>query len=234
VLNCILEEARLVEVREGIFSALGEAERGSDYDSKVAAYDAVVGNRFYNRIVWGNWPSNYHDFCKSALSMSPDGAVLDAGCGSLVFTANAYAEANNSLIVLLDRSLGMLEKGKKRLTEICGSIPDHIVFIQGDIFKLPFRNFSFDSVVSNGVIHIFDDKERILTELERVKSTRGIVSFSSLVGNNRLGRMYLSALRKSGEVATVHSSKSLSEQLQKTPFKYELTSIGNMAYAKSV
>ncbi|MFT4835434.1 MAG: ubiquinone/menaquinone biosynthesis C-methylase UbiE, partial [Psychromonas sp.] len=36
------------------------------------------------------------------------------------------------------RSLGMLEMGRKRLTEICGSIPNHIVFIQGDIFELPF------------------------------------------------------------------------------------------------
>jgi len=234
VLNCILEEVKLVEVREGIFSALGEADRDSDYDGKVFAYDAVVGNRFYNKIVWGNWPSNYHDFCESSLSMSSDGAVLDAGCGSLIFTASAYAEANNSLIVLLDSSLGMLEMGRKRLTENCGSIPNHIVFIQGDIFELPFRNSSFDSVISNGVMHIFDDKERILTEFERVKSTRGTVSFSNLVGNNRLGKMYLSALKRSGEVATVHTSKSLSAELQKTPFKYELTSIGNMAYARSI
>lgn len=229
----ILEEIELVEVRDGIFSAIDESQRESDYDTKVGMYDAVVGNRIYNRIIWGNWPSNYRNFCENALNTNAPRAVLDAGCGSLVFTSQAYAESNNELIVLLDRSLGMLEKGKKRLAEICGSVPRHIYFIQGDIFQLPFRNSSFDSVVSNGVLHMFEDKRHILAEMERVKTLQGISWFSSLVGNNNLGKLYLSALRKTGEVATVHSSQSLDEELKGMPSKYELNSIGNMAYVKS-
>ena len=234
MLNRVLDSSQLIEVSDGIFSVLDEDQRKSDYDKKVGAYDAVVGNRFYNKIIWGNWPSNYHDFCKRAINLSANGTLLDAGCGSLVFTAQAYAETNNNLVVLLDRSLEMLERGKQRLTEICGSVPSHIKFVQGDIFRLPFHSASFDSVISNGLIHMFDEKEQIIMEMERVKVPAGSLFFSSLVANNRIGKAYLSALKKSGEVATVHSSESLRNRLQNMPYQYDLASIGNMAYIQSV
>jgi len=40
-----------VEIREGISSVLGKAEQDSEYDEDICSYDAVVGNRFYNKIV---------------------------------------------------------------------------------------------------------------------------------------------------------------------------------------
>jgi len=233
VLNNILDNVKLEEVREGIFSVLSEAERGSDYDKKVRVYDAIVGNRFYNRLIWGNWPTNYNEFCKECLDSASGGTVLDAGCGSLVFTVQAYAESTNKSVVLFDRSLGMLERARKRLVRLCGSVPKHITFIQGDIFELPFHNSSFDLVMSQGLLHMFDNKEALLIELERVRKEVGILSFTSLVGNNFLGKKYLSLLEKSGEVAGVYSTESLSTLLEESPFKYNLVSTGNVVYAKN-
>ena len=163
----------------------------------------------------------------------PGGAFLDAGCGSLVFTAKAYLEANNKWIVLLDRSIGMLRKGRARIKKLAGVVPKNVVFMQGDIFHLPFRDGVFDTVASFGVLHIFDEKVSLLVELERVKRAQGQVFFSSLVGNNALGRNYLQILRKSGEVATCHSSEALSSLLSSLPFEYKLATLGNMAYGKS-
>jgi ubiquinone/menaquinone biosynthesis C-methylase UbiE len=233
VIEFLLKDVKLVEVDEGIFSCLALNERQSDYDKKVAAYDLVVGNAFYNRFIWGNWPFNYDVFCREALASKPDGVFLDAGCGSLVFTSDAYAKANNALIVLLDRSIGMLRKGRARIKTRCGGVPKNIVFIQGDIFDLPFRDAIFDTVASFGVLHLFEEKIRFLAELERVKKHSGQVFFSSLVGNNALGRRYLEILRKAGEVADCHSSQTLISQLSSSPFDYTLTTIGNMAYGKS-
>lgn len=228
-----MNDVQLEEVDDGIFSCLDRAERQSDYDRKVGAYDLVVGNRFYNRLVWGNWPSDYREFCKQALASTPGGIYLDAGCGSLVFTASVYAEASNKLIVLLDRSLGMLARGRDRIRQLGGRVPDNIRFLQGDIFDLPFREQVFDTVASYGVLHVFDDKTGMLAEMERVKRHGGHVFFSSLAGNNALGRTYLEMLRKAGEVAECHSSESLARTLSATPFKYEINTIGNMAYARS-
>ena len=80
---------------------------------------------------------------------------------------------------------------------------------------------------------MFDEKEQIIMEMERVKAPKGSLSLSSLVANNRIGKAYLSALRKSGEVATPHSSESLINILQKMSYQYNLESIGNMAYIQS-
>lgn len=233
MINEILKTAQFEEVSEGIFSCLGVEDRSSDYDNKVKAYDLVVGNSLYNRLVWGNWPSAYRDFCMQSLASAPDGIILDAGCGSLVFTAGAYAQAENELVVLLDRSLGMLEQGRNRIIKIRGYVPDNIVFVQGDIFNLPFKDHVFDVVSSFGVVHIFDDKFALLTELERVKREAGQLFFSSLVGNNAIGRKYLDFLKQAGEVATCHSSASLENVVASMPYKYRWNSIGNMAYAKS-
>jgi ubiquinone/menaquinone biosynthesis C-methylase UbiE len=230
----IFNVAPLVEVEEGIFSCFPASERASSYDNKVNAYDMVVGNRFYNRFIWGNWPSAYRKFCLQALESSQGGTVLDAGCGSLVFTAGVYAEAENKLIILLDRSIGMLVKGRDRISKIKGFVPSNIVFVQGDIFDLPFKNHVFDTVVSFGVLHMFDDKYGLLTELERVKRDGGHLHYSSLVGNNAIGRKYLEILKQAGEVATCHSSESLDNLISKMPFEHKSDSIGNMAYFRSV
>lgn len=233
VIELVLKNIKLEEVDEGIFSCINRIDRQSDYDKKVNAYDLVVGNAIYNRVVWGNWPSNYAKFCNQALTSMPGGIYLDAGCGSLVFTASAYAGADNKLIVLLDRSIGMLRKGRERIKRHCGEIPKNIVFIQGDIFSLPFQDTSFDTVASFGVLHIFEEKTDLLAELDRVRKQSGQVFFSSLVGNNTLGRRYLNILKKAGEVATCDSSQSLISLLSRSPFEYKLNTIGNMAYGKS-
>lgn len=229
----IFDVAPLDEVEDGIFSCLGASERASSYDNKVNVYDMIVGNRFYNRLVWGNWPSAYRKFCRQALASSQGGAFLDAGCGSLVFTAGVYAEAENKLIILLDRSIGMLVRGRDRITKIRGFVPNNIVFIQGDILDLPFKNHVFDAVASFGVLHIFDDKFRLLTELERVKRGGGHLYYSSLVGNNAIGRKYLEILKQAGEVATCHSSESLDNLISTMSFGHKSDSIGNMAYFRS-
>jgi ubiquinone/menaquinone biosynthesis C-methylase UbiE len=230
----ILKDILLEEVSEGIFSCLAEAERKSSYDEKVNAYDMVVGNRFYNRILWKNWPANYRYFCKQSLESTLDGVFLDAGCGSLVFTAGVYAEENNKLIVLLDHSLGMLTKGRERIKKIKGYVPSNIVFMQGDIFNLPFKERVFDSIGSFGVLHLFEDKVGLITELERVKKDCGKVFLSSLVGNNAISTKYLEMLKRVGEVACCHSSDSLKRLISEMHFEYKLNTIGNMAYIKNV
>lgn len=234
MLNDLLKDVALEEVTPSIFSVIEKSARVSDYDEKVKGYDTLIGNGLYNKLIWGNNVKNYYDFCKGALDVAPNGIVLDAGCGSLVFTAKVYAQSTNELIILLDRSLGMLERAKERLIELCGKVPSHIVLIQGDIFNLPFKDKVFNVVLSQGLLHMFDDKEAFLNELERVKMKDGLLTFTSLVGNNMLGRGYLALLKKAGEVAIAYSSKELEDILKDLPHDYELKSVGNMAYIRSV
>ena len=80
--------------------------RGAPYDRKAAVYDRVVGARAYNRVIWGTSTTAYRKFASEALA-SGTGPMLDAGCGSAVFTAGVYRRASRPL-VLVDRSIGML------------------------------------------------------------------------------------------------------------------------------
>lgn len=231
-LSELLDEFEEVEV--GIFSCLDRNDRHSSYDNKVNLYDRIVGNPFYNRLIWGNWPSNYRDFCRRALASQPDGIYLDAGCGSLVFTASMYAAASSQPIILLDRSLGMLIKGRDRMRKLHGTVPENIIFLQADIFHLPFPDHVINTIASFGVLHIFEDKLSLLTELERVKKNDGQIFISSLVGNNLIGREYLTLLAQANEVASPHSSETLSKLLSAMPCRYTINSIGNMAYIRDV
>lgn len=229
-LNDVLNGIETMEISQGIHSVLEQSQQVSVYDTKVRAYDTIIGNRFYNRLVWGNWPSQYRLFCERSLLIKQGSPLLDAGCGSLVFTAKAYAESGKRPIVLLDRSLGMLIRAKERLIRLCGSVPNNIKLIQGDIFDLPFKDNIFGSVMSHGLLQMFDDKPALINELERVKTNDGSLSISSLVANNWLGQNALSFLHKSGEVAQVQSSHSLRNIINGISPTYIMQSRGNMAY----
>ncbi len=234
MINDLLKTSNLLEVSEGIFSVLDESRQQSGYDGHVLAYDAIAGNRFFNRVFWGNWPSNYTKFCQESLSRSPNKPVLDVGCGSLVFTAVAYANSNRQPVVLLDRSLGMLKRARERLEQIRGSVSDNIVFLQGDVFDLPFKDSAFGTVISHGLLHMHDSKTGILSELERVKADDGTISVTSLVNDKGLGRRYLQKLERAGQTGKNINSKSLDQLLTSRPLNYKRCTRGNVAYIESL
>jgi|SRR5215510_4561270 len=72
VLKEVVEESREIRlVEEGIYSALAASPHTYQYDKKAAAYDFVVGNRFYNRVMWGGPPQSYRDFAYQSIRSHP-------------------------------------------------------------------------------------------------------------------------------------------------------------------
>jgi len=84
----LLKQGQILEaVENGIFTTLEADQRGHEYDDKAKGYDALIGSAIYNKLIWGNRLADYRRFCEKALTSRSTGYVLDAGCGSLVFTA---------------------------------------------------------------------------------------------------------------------------------------------------
>ena len=220
----------LREVEDAIFSVLPAQQAAHPYDNKVVFYDALIGNRFYNRLVWGNWPDNYRAFCRGGLATCRDGLVLDVGCGSLVFTAPVYAGYRDRPVVLLDRSLGMLRKAKERLIDRVGAVPDNFVLMQGDALDLPFHDAAFSTVFSFGMLHIFENLEDFAGELLRVKSYQGGFYATCLAAINGFSRKYLNALQQAGEVGIVCDDGELQRRLSVIDQGLRITTTGNMAY----
>jgi len=134
--------------------------------------------------------------------------VLDLGSGT--GQHSAYLSRNGRRMTLLDFSNDNLKFGS-RVFKIIGS-NGH--FIQSDMKRpLPFRDNSFDTVFSVGVLEYFTDKEinRVLKECFRISRRNIIVmvpnSFSIAY---RIGRLYSKATHqwKWGGERPFHSLRS--------------------------
>jgi ubiquinone/menaquinone biosynthesis C-methylase UbiE len=108
------------------------------------------------------------DFLKPA----PGEIILDAGCGTGVFTSDIISSGLQ--VIGLDISLPML----KRAAEKFGESPFRAV--QGDISTLPFREESFDKVVSVTALEFIAEAKNAVAELFRVAKKGGVVVVATL------------------------------------------------------
>jgi ubiquinone/menaquinone biosynthesis C-methylase UbiE len=201
-------------VSPGIWSTLPAGQRANGYDRMAKIYDRVVGNALYNRVVWGASVHDYADTAQKGLAEAVNGPILDCGCGSLVFTADAYKTATLNQMILFDRSLGMMQRGAARLRN--GQ------FVQGDAFDLPFRDASFDTVFAWGFLHVVGTKSPLLEELHRVAAPNATIILSSLVlTKHTIGNKMLALLHRQGEAAAPESQVEVTLAFSD---KFEITS----------
>ncbi len=101
--------------------------------------------------------------------------ILDAGCGTGVFTAGILS--SGSQVVGLDLSLPMLRLAESKFKEF----PFHAIL--GNMISLPFKDCCFDKVVSMTALEFIPDGKRTVHELFRVAKRGGIIVVATL---NRL------------------------------------------------
>lgn len=119
----------------------------------------------------------------------------------LVFTARAYAGHEDRLI-LFDRSLAMLQRGRDRLPE--GK------FIQGDAFAPPFAPRAFSGAMAWGMLHLFGGESPFLDALAALLKPAAPVATSSLILSGRSsGDAMLRALHRRGEAAEPETRASV-------------------------
>jgi SAM-dependent methyltransferase len=219
-------------VENGIFSVLPDDTPGQRYDSRARAYDRMIGSRLYNRVFWGSAPDEYRAFARQAIESSSSGWLLDAGCGTLLLTAEAYASTPQRPVVALDQSIGMLQRAQERLAGISGGRSQHVVFLQADLLDLPFRAQGFQTVLSMGMLHLFDAVQPLVRALDSLVEPGGQLFLSSLVTNGRFGDRYMRLLHRAGEIAAPRTAEALRRVLLETLGAGTTYSVvGNMSYA---
>ena len=220
------------QARVGLFSALPPQDEGARYDAHAAAHDRLVGSTLYNRLAWSASTESYRGFARRALA-STEGPVLEAGSGTAVFTAEAYVEAARSgrAIVLVDRSLDMLEAARDRIARLNGgAAPRSVQFVQADLLDLPFESGTFGCVLSMGTLHLFASAERVARSLAGVVEPGGGIYLTSLVAETALGRRYLALLARMGEVAPPRSFAEARAQVEGILGAVDSDRDGSMAY----
>lgn len=219
------DSVRLID--EDIYSVLPDESHQHLYDRRATIYDLVVSTGLYNSVMWGSSPDDYRGFVSRAVNSCNKGVMLDAGCGSLLFTTSAYLQTNRQ-IVAFDQSIAMLRRARKRLVKMAGSMPSHINLLQADLSDLPFRPASFHTVLCLNVLHQFQDAAGLISNLQSLLTNDGCLFLTSLVLANRfLGDVYLRALHLTGEFVRPRTRGEL-ERLMTCEFALSVK--GNMAF----
>lgn len=193
-----LRDVRLRLVEPHLYTVYEDDGHRNVYDTMRPLYDLVMGNRVYNRLMWGYRTSDFASFCREALTTSTGGWVLDAGCGSLIFTAQTYADYTDRSLVLLDQSIEMLRAAKSRLLRLRREIPSNVVFLHGDALHLPFDAGSFRTVICMNLLHVLPDVRQAVLGLKKVATDAGGLFFTTLVANRRFGDRYMTLLSRKG------------------------------------
>ena len=225
-------EARPVET--GIWSLLPAGTPAQRYDPRVGIYNAVVASRPYNQLMWGCSPEKYTRFAHEALDSRRSGWLLDAGCGSLVFSSAAYATHPGRAAVLLDQSLGMLRAARSRVDRVPRTGAGTRVLLQADLRDLPFREQAFETVLSMGVLHLLPEPDAVLAGLARLLAPGGKLFLNCLVLGRRWGNGYLRMLHLGGEVGPPRTAAQVEADVRRHfPGATRLRQKGNMLFIEA-
>lgn len=200
-------------VEEGIWSVLPPSQEAQRYDAIAARYDRLIGSRLYQRLVWGNRLGDDAAFAREAVVSDSEGAILDAGCGSLLTTTDVHLAVERPT-VLLDLSVGMLRRAKARIVARAGSLPDRIVLLQADVLRTPFRDASFRTVLCPGILHLFADPKALVRSLGSLVEPGGVLFVSSLVTDRVVGRAWLRLLARSGEIQSRLTAEAVAQLVE--------------------
>ena len=172
----------------------GQKRCGEEMDLKLAR-DLPDDTPDFILKMMGEFEDEAARFCFSGAK----GRVLDAGCGNgnLLLralkneTSKAKAASPALQVIGMDFSGNMLGRAAHRAKS-----DDRAGFLQGSVTSLPFRDQSFERVVSSGVLTCLPTTEaaaRALQEFYRVLKPEGVlvVDFFSCISHYTLIRKHL-------------------------------------------
>lgn len=201
----------------------------AQYDSIGGAYDRVARLDLYHRLFWGVSTKAYGDFARRADEVCRTGLFLDAGCGSMLFTAAALRASRRAFAV--DISAEMLKRAQRRLHQAQGAA----FLLQADLLRLPFGAHLFDGVVCLHVAHVTSDLATLLRALRSVIKPGGRLFLTSVVLVGHLRDSYLRLLARRGIMAQPRSADAVIAALRDTfGAEPQRHTIGNMLFTETV
>lgn len=128
---------------------------------------------------------------KTKIFFNRNDNVLDYGCAT--GTKTLELADSTKYILGLDISSEMISEATKKKDEISF---DNVNFLQGTIFDNNFENASFDKIIAFGIIHLLDDKEKVIQKIYELLKPGGLFISSTACLKDRMAiknRMEFSA-----------------------------------------
>ena len=113
-------------------------------------------------------------------------SILDLGVGTGKFLEKFLERQSWQQTVGTDFAQGMLRRAQ-------ASLPSNCEFVQADIHDLPFKNTTFDLVVSSFTLRSVKDRKHFFSEVKRVLKNGGRAAFLCLTRPTSVGGRILYA-----------------------------------------
>jgi SAM-dependent methyltransferase len=108
-----------------------------------------------------------------------------------------------------------------------------VILLQADLLDLPFRPGVFGTVLSMGMLHLFEEAAPVVAALGRCLRPGGSMYLTSLVESGRFGDRYLRVLHRAGEVAAPRDIGRLRAELAQGGLNEPRLNLeGNMAFVR--
>jgi ubiquinone/menaquinone biosynthesis C-methylase UbiE len=154
--------------------------------------------------IFDQWPEKYDEWfetpigslvkkCESELILGlikpkPDKTILDAGCGTGIFTPDLLS--SGASVIGLDLSLPMLLRADRKLK----GYP--FKALQGNLLTLPFKDHVFDNSISITALEFIREGKKAVDELFRVTKKGGAVVVATLNSLSPWARRRIEAGKK--------------------------------------
>lgn len=114
-------------------------------------------------------PKGWFQWIYNELHITKSMKILEIGCGNgELWKVNGDKIPNSCDIILSDISIGMLNDAKENLKNT-GNIQYNVI----DCHDIPFEDETFDLVIANHVLFYLKDRDKALTEINRVLKKGG-------------------------------------------------------------
>ena len=138
-------------------------------NARVQIYDFCE-----KKLNWREWVFDKLDFNNIT-------RVLELGCGnSILWKDNIRKIPGDIHIVLSDISEGMVNTARNTLKEY----QRQFRYITADACQTPFKDGNFQMIIANHMLYHIDDREGVLSEIDRLLSDDGFAYASTLSTTN--------------------------------------------------
>ncbi|KAJ8430409.1 hypothetical protein Cgig2_025921 [Carnegiea gigantea] len=137
---------------------------------------------------FGGYPGPEKEFelAKEYLKPAFGGNIVDASCGSGVFSRLFAKSGLFSVVIALDYSETMLRQCYEFVKEDLAFPKEKLILVRADISRLPFVSGSIDAVHAGAAIHCWPSPSTAVAEISRVLRPGGVFVASTTIADGPL------------------------------------------------